>query len=254
MNITATTTSLTVDDVAASRDFLTTHFGYEQAHAAEGFVSLTRDGAAADVVLLQRGTDILPEAQRDQRASGLILAFTVTGIEEEQERLRTAGANITMPLREELWGERLFQVTDPNGVVLQLVEWSTEPAPRTIQAEFDIDSWDEQPHHEPDEGPKLTRILIRKTYRGALEGTGVAEVLTAQGTAGAGYVASELITGTLEGRQGTFVIQHGGLADGDDQSTFGTVVPHSGTGELAGLSGRATEARPEVLTLTYAFS
>ena len=125
LNITATTISLTVDDVAASRDFLTTHFGYREAAAADGFVSLTRGDAAADIVLLRRGIDVLPTEQRDQRAAGLILAFTVTGIAAEQERLRAAGANITMPLREEPWGERLFQVTDPNGVVLQLVEWST---------------------------------------------------------------------------------------------------------------------------------
>ncbi|WP_329411399.1 DUF3224 domain-containing protein [Nocardia vinacea] len=258
MNITATTISLTVDDVAASRDFLTTHFGYQQARAAEGFVSLTRDDAAADIVLLRRGIDVLPAHQRDQRATGMILAFTVTGIEGEHERLRAAGATITMPLREEPWGERLFQVTDPNGIVMQLVEWGTESTadytvPRTIQAEFEIDSWDEVPYHEPDEGPKQTRIVIRKTYRGALEGTGIAEVLIAQGATGAGYVASEHINTTLEGRQGTFVIQHGGLADGDDRSTFGTVVPHSGTADLAGLSGHAIEARPGVLTLTYIF-
>ena len=49
------------------------------------------------------------------------------------------------------------------------------------------------------------------------------------------------------------MIQHGGLADGDDQSTFGTVVPHSGTAGLAGLSGQATEASHGVLTLTYVF-
>ncbi len=47
------------------------------------------------------------------------------------------------------------------------------------------------------------------------------------------------------------MIQHGGLADGDERSTFGTVVPHSGTADLAGLSGRATEARQGVLTLDY---
>ncbi|MER7076568.1 Protein of unknown function [Saccharopolyspora kobensis] len=123
----------------------------------------------------------------------------------------------------------------------------------TVQAEFEIDSWDEVPYEEPSEGPKLTRIVIRKTYRGALRGTGVAEVLTAQGAAGAGYVASERIEATLEGKQGTFVIQHGGLADGDDQSTFGTVVPHSGTAGLAGLSGHATEAAHGVLTLVYTF-
>ncbi|WP_435880318.1 VOC family protein [Streptomyces nondiastaticus] len=38
--------------------------------------------------------------------------------------MREAGAPITMPLREEPWGERLFQMTDPNGVVVQLVEWA----------------------------------------------------------------------------------------------------------------------------------
>ncbi|HEY3503426.1 MAG TPA: DUF3224 domain-containing protein [Actinocatenispora sp.] len=126
--------------------------------------------------------------------------------------------------------------------------------PRTIDAEFDIDSWDEVPYHEPADGPKLTRVTIRKTYRGALDGTGVAEVLTAQGAAGAGYVASEHIRATLEGRTGTFVIQHGGLADGEDQSTFGTIVPRSGTAELVGLSGHATESRQGVLTLTYEFA
>ncbi|WP_346728075.1 VOC family protein [Streptomyces sp. ISID311] len=101
-----------------------THFGYTQVTAADGFASLTRDDAAVDIVLLERGIEVLPPEQRDQRASGLILAFTVTGIADHEERLRAAGAPITMPLREEPWGERLFQVTDPNGVVLQLVEWA----------------------------------------------------------------------------------------------------------------------------------
>jgi uncharacterized glyoxalase superfamily protein PhnB len=51
--------------------------------------------------------------------------FTVTGLEAEEKRLRSEGVDITMPLREEQWGERLFQLTDPNGVIVQLVEWTT---------------------------------------------------------------------------------------------------------------------------------
>lgn len=133
----------------------------------------------------------------------------------------------------------------------QGVAGAAEPDELIVETAFDIDSWEEMTYDEPEEGPKLTRVTIRKTYRGAIEGTGVAEVLTAQGAAGAGYVASERIEGSLAGRAGTFVIQHGGLAEGDDQSTFGTVVPRSGTGALAGLSGRATEARKGVLTLVY---
>ncbi|MFD0277414.1 VOC family protein [Kitasatospora sp. NPDC127111] len=105
--------------------FFRTHLGYQLAMAADGFASLTRSDAAADIVLLRRGNDVLPPEQRDQRVAGLILALTVTGIEAEERRLREAGAPITMPLREEPWGERLFQLTDPHGVVVQFVEWAT---------------------------------------------------------------------------------------------------------------------------------
>lgn len=123
MQITASTVSLTVDDVAASQRFFTTHLGYAEQAAADGFASLSREDAAMDIVLLARGIEVLPADQRDQHASGLILAFTTTGIEHELKRLRAEGVEITMPLREEPWGERLFQVTDPNGVIVQFVEW-----------------------------------------------------------------------------------------------------------------------------------
>lgn len=129
MQITASTVSLTVDDVAASQRFFTTHLGYVEQAAADGFASLSRDDAAMDIVLLARDTEVLPADQRDQHAAGLILAFTTTGIAHEEKRLRTEGVKITMPLREELWGERLFQVTDPNGVIVQFVEWVTPPGP-----------------------------------------------------------------------------------------------------------------------------
>nr|BFD88211.1 VOC family protein [Streptomyces sp. Xyl84] len=128
MHITASTASLTVDDVAASQRFFTTHLGYVEQAAAEGFASLSRDDAAVDIVLLARGTEVLPAGQRDQRASGLILAFTTTGLEQEEKRLRAEGVEIVMPLREEPWGERLFQVADPNGVIVQFVEWAAPAA------------------------------------------------------------------------------------------------------------------------------
>ncbi|MFE5710615.1 VOC family protein [Streptomyces sp. NPDC056501] len=124
MNVSNSTLSLTVADVDASRDFLCTHLGYEVAMADDGFASLTCEDAAVDIVLLRKGTEVLPAEQRDREAGGLILALTVTDIDAEEARLRAAGAPITMPLREEPWGERLFQMTDPNGVVVQLVEWA----------------------------------------------------------------------------------------------------------------------------------
>lgn len=123
-SITTSTVSLTVDDVAASRDFFLTHLGYAQVMAADGFASLARDDAAVAVVLLQRGSRVLPEGFRDQQTVGLIIAFTVEDLLAEHDRLHAAGVEITMALCEEPWGERLFQVTDPNGVVVQFVEWA----------------------------------------------------------------------------------------------------------------------------------
>lgn len=124
MQFIASTVSLTVDDVAASQEFFTTYLGYTVQQAADGFASLSRDDAV-DIVLLARGIEVLPPEQRDQRASGLIIAFTLAGgLAEQEKRLRDAGARITMPLRQEPWGEGLFQVTDPNGVIVQFVEWA----------------------------------------------------------------------------------------------------------------------------------
>ncbi|MET9516028.1 VOC family protein [Streptomyces sp. NPDC002994] len=122
MKITATAISLTVDDVPASADFLTTHFGFQEAMAADGFASLAREDAPS-VILLRRGIEVLPEGFRDQHATGVIVAFTVDDLPAEYERLKSAGVEISMELREEPWGERLFQVTDPNGVIIQLVDW-----------------------------------------------------------------------------------------------------------------------------------
>ena len=123
MRITATAVSLNVDDVPASSAFLVDHFGFREEMAADGFASLTRDDAGASVVFLRRGLATLPDDQRDVHAAGLILAFVVDDLEGELRRLQDERVPITMPLTVEEWGERAFQVRDPNGVIVQLVDW-----------------------------------------------------------------------------------------------------------------------------------
>jgi len=124
MIITSSAVSLTVDDVAASSRFLTTHFGFREEMAADGFASLARDDAGMNVIFLRRGLATLPDDQRDDHASGVILAFVVDDLEAELARLQAEGVGITMPLTVEDWGERAFQVRDPNGVIIQLVDWN----------------------------------------------------------------------------------------------------------------------------------
>ena len=123
MHITSSAVSLNVDDVAASSTFLAEHFGFREQMAADGFASLAREDAGMNVVFLRRGLESLPEDQRHDHAAGLILAFVVDNLEGELARLQTEGVPITMPLTEEDWGERAFQVRDPNGVIIQLVDW-----------------------------------------------------------------------------------------------------------------------------------
>ncbi len=124
MQMTGCAVSLTVDDVPASSAFFTRHLWFRENMAADGFASLGRDDTPLSVIFLRRGIEVLPEGFRDQRAAGVIVAFVVADLAGEERRLRGEGVAITMPLREEPWGERLFQVTDPNGVVVQLVEWA----------------------------------------------------------------------------------------------------------------------------------
>ena len=118
--------------------------------------------------------------------------------------------------------------------------------PPPLTASFDIAGWDETPTAEPADGPRHARATVRKTFQGDLDGESVAELLMCQEdpadpSAGAGYVASEVVTGTLAGRKGTFVVQHGGVVGGGDAPrSFGNVVPGSGTGALAGLAGTVT--------------
>ncbi len=123
MRITATAVSLNVDDVPASSAFLVEHFGFREEMAADGFASLTRDDTGMNVAFLRRGLATLPADQRDVHAAGLILAFVVEDLEGELHRLQGEGVPITMPLTVEEWGERAFQVRDPNGVIVQLVDW-----------------------------------------------------------------------------------------------------------------------------------
>jgi hypothetical protein len=99
---------------------------------------------------------------------------------------------------------------------------------------------DPQPAEPKAGGDALSRLLIDKQYHGDLEATSKGTMLAA-GTAvkgSAGYVALEIVTGTLKGHAGTFVFQHTGTMTRGVPQLSVTVVPDSGTGQLVGLTGK----------------
>ncbi|MDH6711302.1 hypothetical protein P3T27_008060 [Kitasatospora sp. MAA19] len=89
---------------------------------------------------------------------------------------------------------------------------------------------------EQREGAGLGRIRLAKTFTGGLSGTSEVRMLSVAGPSGspASYVAVEHVTGELDGRKGSFVLQH---AAWDTSGTTIRVVPGTGAGELAGLTG-----------------
>jgi hypothetical protein len=87
---------------------------------------------------------------------------------------------------------------------------------------------------------RLDRMSITKTFSGDLVATSQGEMLSARmNTEGsAGYVAIEQVEGTIQGKTGTFVLQHFGILNRGEQRLILEVVPDSGTGQLENLSGR----------------
>lgn len=88
----------------------------------------------------------------------------------------------------------------------------------------------------------LLRMSIDKRFHGALDATSTGEMLAFRSATdgSAGYVAMETVRGTLDGRRGSFVLQHNSTRTRGVAAQSITVVSDSGTEALAGLAGRMT--------------
>jgi hypothetical protein len=92
----------------------------------------------------------------------------------------------------------------------------------------------------PAEG--IGRFSINKKIHGEMEAISIGEMFTSGDpkVGAAGYVAIELVTGTLNGKHGSFALQHFAIMDGNGPSMQVIAVPGSGTGELKGIEGTFT--------------
>lgn len=124
MNVTATAISLNVADPLASAEFPTRHVGYTVAMQADGFVSLNHPDGGPNVIYLRTGLPTFKPTHRAGSAGdGLLLAFVVDDVDTAFETVRAAGAPaVTAPVTEP-WGERYCQFEDPNGIIVQFVQW-----------------------------------------------------------------------------------------------------------------------------------
>ncbi len=107
-----------------------------------------------------------------------------------------------------------------------------------VKGTFEIQLAPLDPHNRSEEA-RIARMAIDKQFRGDLDATSRGEMLSA-GTlvkGSAGYVAVERVTGTLQGRRGSFTLQHNATMMRGAPYLNIIVVPDSGTGELKGITG-----------------
>ena len=115
----------------------------------------------------------------------------------------------------------------------------SKPAQRTANARFAITSWEEKPYSEVEGLPKLTRASVAKHYTGDIAGEGTVEYLMMyRGDGSATFVGLERVTGRLDGRAGSFVLERTGVFEGGQAKESYVVVPGSATGDLRGLAGQ----------------
>jgi hypothetical protein len=108
-----------------------------------------------------------------------------------------------------------------------------------VKGTFDVKRTGQSTIDDAGEGASMARIRLEKAFHGALDARSVVEMMSV-GTAvqgSAAYVALEHVTGRLDGRSGSFALQHNGTMARGVPTLSVTVVPDSGTGELQGLAG-----------------
>jgi hypothetical protein len=123
---------------------------------------------------------------------------------------------------------------------------------------IDVKTYEPQPYEEVADGPNLVEIHVTETFSGDIEGEGVVRFLQAVRDDGsASFVGIERVTGSIAGRQGSFLLQDAGTLEGSTVKGDWFVIPGSGTGDLAGLRGeggfQAELGQNAAITLDYWF-
>ncbi len=110
----------------------------------------------------------------------------------------------------------------------------------TYLATFEVSGWEGTPYSVSGTNSDLSEVQTTKDFSGQIEGVSYGRLLMAGNAIGAGYVGSEVFVGAVGDRTGSFVFQHWGLAEGAAAASSGNIIPGSGTGELADLTGHLT--------------
>jgi catechol 2,3-dioxygenase-like lactoylglutathione lyase family enzyme len=120
------------DSPAASAQWFVDHFGFEVRIDIGWYVNTQHDGHETfSLDFVRRDHESMPEVLRGKKVAGALLALMVDDVDDEEKRLRRAGLEPVLPLVTEPWGQRRFQVTSPDGLVVELLQL-VEPSPEWL--------------------------------------------------------------------------------------------------------------------------
>lgn len=120
---------------------------------------------------------------------------------------------------------------------------------------FQITAWDEAPLGEDEDSPGMTQASVKQRYSGLIEGESrVAYLMMHRADETARFVGYEKIFGAVDGKRGSFTLEHRGSFEAGVAESAWTVVPGSATGELAGLTGEGVFRSGEHGRAEYEFT
>jgi catechol 2,3-dioxygenase-like lactoylglutathione lyase family enzyme len=120
------------NDPTASARWFVDHFGFEIGVDIGWYVNTQHQGHKSfSLDFVRRDHESMPDVVRGKRVAGTLLAFLVDDVDGEEARLRREGLEIVLPLVTEPWGQRRFQVTGPDGLVVEVLQ-AIDPSPEWL--------------------------------------------------------------------------------------------------------------------------
>ncbi|MBC7876707.1 MAG: VOC family protein [Anaerolineales bacterium] len=114
---------LLTNNVADTKDFYTKHFPFEVTFDGGWYVSLkVSQGFPFELALLEPNHSTIPINFRRELNGGLILNFEVEDADKEYARLKAVGLPIHLEIRSEDFGQRHFITSDPNGILIDIIQ------------------------------------------------------------------------------------------------------------------------------------
>jgi uncharacterized glyoxalase superfamily protein PhnB len=129
MKVNAIGLAVMSDNPAASAQWFVDHFSFDVRIDIGWYVNTRHDGHETfSLDFLRRDHESMPDVLRGKKVAGALLALMVDDVDAEEKRLRQAGLEVVLPVVTEPWGQRRFQVTGPDGLVVEVLQL-VEPSP-----------------------------------------------------------------------------------------------------------------------------